>query len=211
MTAIGLLADSHGDLRSFDAAYELLCAQGARRFMFAGGRYDDLDEWVRFRARQAHSSITPSGVNSVDEPETPLGDAQVVDAPPELLRVQERFLRVRERGAVGGEGGDPALKAIDLIGEILCCVIHDKNDLTREDLQNANLFVHGKSALPKVVQIGPRYFITPGSVGGVGEATCGLLKLGEGGLRFSAMTLSGKALIDAQPIAVGGKTKLSVK
>ena len=46
---IGLFSDSHGDLQAFDAAYELLRGKGAKRFIFAGGRYVDLDAWIQMR------------------------------------------------------------------------------------------------------------------------------------------------------------------
>src|SRR4051794_28499937 len=53
MSAIGVFSDSHGDLGAFDAAYELLREKGARRFIFAGGRYADLDQWIMFRTELA--------------------------------------------------------------------------------------------------------------------------------------------------------------
>ena len=46
MLSIGVFGDSDGDLTTFDAALKLLAAKGARRFLFAGGKFADLDEWV---------------------------------------------------------------------------------------------------------------------------------------------------------------------
>ncbi len=55
---IGVFSDSHGDLQAFDAAYELLKAKGARRFIFTGGRYSDLDEWLLMRRQKARGGRT---------------------------------------------------------------------------------------------------------------------------------------------------------
>jgi len=61
MAAIGVFSDSEGDLEAFDAALKFLAAKGARRFLFAGGNYADLDEWVKWkrdevRARSDYSN-----------------------------------------------------------------------------------------------------------------------------------------------------------
>ena len=49
---IGIMSDSNGDLEAIDAAYELLKGKGAKRFLFAGGRYADLDEWLAWRKKK---------------------------------------------------------------------------------------------------------------------------------------------------------------
>ena len=48
-TAIGIFGDTGGDVNLFDSALRLLSERGARRFLFAGGNYDDLDEWLRIK------------------------------------------------------------------------------------------------------------------------------------------------------------------
>jgi hypothetical protein len=76
---------------------------------------------------------------------------------------------------------------------------------------NAVVLVHGKEADPKVVQIGPRTFITPGSLRGA-KRTVGLIEQQDKTVTFSAFTLDGKEVISKQPIQLGsGKTKISVK
>ncbi len=120
-------------------------------------------------------------------------------------------MRVPERDCLQYRDPHVPRKAVDLLGDALCTIIHDKNDLDREDLLNSSVFIHGRESEPKVVQIGPRYFLTPGSLTGAAEQTCGLLETIEKSLRYSAFTLDGKRVIDGQVLAVGGKTKLSVK
>ena len=90
-------------------------------------------------------------------------------------------------------------KAVDMVGDALCCLVHDKNDLTREDLLNATVFIHGKESEPKVVQIGPRYFLTPGELAGRGGADVWAAREGEiSNLRFSAFRLDGKVVLEPQ-------------
>lgn len=221
---IGLLSDSHGDLGAFDRAYRLLKERGARRFFFAGGRYADLDEWVKWRNRQAGgeneytddhflADVTSflAGEEQVERP--PAFGLDPAEGDPEMVKIKERFVRTPERDCP--QYADPRIevKAMDMLGDALCTLIHDKNDLTRDDMLNATVFIHGKERQPKAVQIGPRFFVTPGMLTGAPEQTCALIEvLGrEKVLKFSAFTLEGRTVIDQQPLSLGGKTKLSVK
>jgi hypothetical protein len=222
-SSIGLLSDSHGDLQAFDAGYELLRARGAKRFFFHGGRYADFDEWLHWKRAQARggreysdsdfltdvASFLTSGPAAAKAEAAPTASKDVTIE--ELNRLPDRFVRTPERDCL--QYRDPAIsrKTVDMLGDVLCCVVHDKNDLDREDLQNGLVFLHGKTTEPKVVQIGPRYFVTPGALAGAAEQTCGLLELVDRNLRFSAFTLDGKVLVDNQILAMGSKTKLSVK
>ena len=126
-------------------------------------------------------------------------------------RVKERFARTPERDSLQYLDPNVDKKRVDMLGDVLCCLVHDKNDLTKDDLLNAQVFIHGKESEPKLVQIGPRFFITAGKLTGAAEQTCGLVDTREKALRFSAFTLDGKTRIDRQSLAFGGKTKLSVK
>ena len=126
--------------------------------------------------------------------------------------MKDKVLRTPEKGSLQYQDPSVPRKAVDIVGDVLCCVVHDKNDLDKEDMVNAAVLVHGKEAEPKVVQIGPRFFITPGRVNGGPKSTVAMLELVDKQLTFSAWTLDGKTLIDKQPIVLGGsKTKLSVK
>ncbi len=186
---IGILADSRGDLEAFGAAYELLLARGAKRFFFAGGCYSDLDHWIAQRRRSAAH----------------LSDAQ------ELLRLEDKFVRVPERESP--HYADPRIgrKALDMLGDVLCCVVHDKDDLGRDDLLNATLFFHGKGGEPKVVQIGPRFFVTPGQLSGAVQQTCALVERLEGNLRFSAFCLDGRPCGEEQLLPIQRRSKISIK
>ncbi len=217
---IGVFSDSHGDLDAFEAAYELLRAKGAKRFIFAGGRYSDLDEWILRRKQVARGGRSYSDADFLADVTNFLAAREQVERPSafstdddldDLVRVKERFVRVPDKDSL--QYLDPAIahKAMDMLGDTLCCVVHDKNDLTREDLLNSNVFVHGKEKEPKVVQIGPRFFVTPGKLTGAAEQTCGLIEVVERNLRFSAFRLDGRVLVDGHSLSVDRRTKLSVK
>lgn len=222
---IGVFSDSHGDLEAFDAAYELLRSKGARRFIFTGARYTDLDEWVLWRRARSRGGREYSDADFLADvtnwlgtqdalPRTPARAAAPADLASEDDRrlVMERFVRVPERESL--QYRDPTInnKAMDLVGDTLCCVVHDKNDLTRDDLLNALVFIHGKEPEPKVVQIGPRYFLTPGRLAGAAEQTCALLEKVDKDLRFTAFRLDGHVVLEPQVLVLEKKSsKLTLK
>nr|WP_217916986.1 MULTISPECIES: hypothetical protein [unclassified Myxococcus] len=203
----------------------MLRSKGARRFLFAGARYTDLDEWVLWRRQKSRGGREYSDADFLADVTNWLGSQDALprtpsraEAPADVASeddrrlVMERFIRVPERESL--QYRDPSInnKVMDLMGDTLCCVVHDKNDLTRDDLLNALLFVHGKEPDPKVVQIGPRYFLTPGRLVGAAEQTCALLEKVDRNLRFSAFRLDGHPILEPQVIVLEKKSpKLSLK
>jgi hypothetical protein len=125
--------------------------------------------------------------------------------------VRENFLRTPERDCL--QYRDPAIprKVLDMVGDTLCCLVHDKNDLERDDLLNASLFLHGRESEPKLVQIGPRFFLSPGRLTGAAEQTCALLERVDRDLRFSGWRLDGKAVLEPRVLPLERRTKLSAK
>jgi hypothetical protein len=61
-----------------------------------------------------------------------------------------------------------------MFGDRVAVLIHDKALLDEEDIFSAKLLVYGKSDKALVKAIGPRWFMTPGPVGGSG---CGAIVL----------------------------------
>lgn len=222
---IGVLSDSHGDLAAFEAAYELLRAKGAQRFIFLGGRYTDLDEWILDRRERSRGGREYSGADFIEDvarwlavteqrprPRSlsmPLEQLKEMDNDPLLVR--EHFLRTPERDSLQYRDPSIARKMLDMVGDTLCCLVHDKNDLSRDDLLNAIVFIHGKESEPKMVQIGPRFFLCPGRLAGAAEQTCALLEREDRNLRFTAFRLDGKTVLEPQLLVLDRKTKLSVK
>jgi hypothetical protein len=224
MAAIGVFSDSEGDLEAFDAALKFLAAKGARRFLFAGGNYADLDEWVKWKRDEVRARSDYSNDNFLEDVERFLIGLEQVERPAafgtayesiraieELTRLKDKVLRAPEKGSLAYQDTAVPKKVMDLLGDTLCCVVHDKNDLNKDDMVNAVVLVHGKEAEPGVVQIGPRTFVCPGRLKGGKRSIVGLIDAVDRQLTFSAFTLDGKTIIDKQVLAVGGKSKVSVK
>jgi hypothetical protein len=222
---IGLLSDSRGDLDAFEAAYALLRAKGAERFFFLGGRYSDLDAWVTRRRQAARGGSEYTDADFLADVTSWLSTQSQVSRPgafdkgseeEDPVQLKGRFILTPERDSL--QYLDPSVprKLMEMVGHTLCCVVHHKNDLTKEDLLNAGLFLHGASPEPKVVQIGPRYFVTPGMLTGAPEQTCGLLETGGRVPAFTALRLDGKVVLERQPLGQETrprlpKVKLTVK
>ncbi len=127
--AIGIFGDTGGDLAAFEAALRFLADRGAKRFLFAGGNYDDLDEWIRTKRDQARALADYSNSDfledvtrfliGLDQKERPaaFGTAwEVARAIEELMRTKERVVRTPEKGSLQYQ--DPAVpkKAVDIVG-----------------------------------------------------------------------------------------------
>ncbi|MBL8952441.1 MAG: hypothetical protein JNK82_16795 [Myxococcaceae bacterium] len=222
-SSIGIFSDTAGDLAAFDSALKFLAKKGARRFLFAGGRYEDLDEWVKWKRDEARAQTDYSDMDFLTDLTNFLAEGEQLDRPPafgtayeltrhaqELTRMSDKVLRTPEKGSLPYQSPSIPKKAVDMLGDVLCCLVHDKNDLDKEDMLNAVLLVHGKEPEPKVVQIGPRYFLTPGKASGA-KPTVALLEMDKQ-VKFSAFTLDDKTVIDGQVITLGAaKSKISVK
>jgi hypothetical protein len=59
-------------------------------------------------------------------------------------------------------------RTIEMIGDRVAVLIHDKSLLDEEDILAANLLFFGKSEGPLIRQIGARWFMTPGPIGSEG-------------------------------------------
>lgn len=223
MALIGVFSDSQGDLEKFDAALQFLREKGARRFFFAGGKYTDLDDWVKWKNEQAKNSNDYTDDDFLTDLTDHLLEAEPRDRPPafgtyyetvkatqELTAVATRFMRTPEKGSLEYQNTAIPRKAMDMLADTLCCMVWDKNDLDKEDMTNAVVMIHGNEQDPKVVTIGPRYFITPGKLSGP-RPTVGLIEVVEKAVKFSAFTLAGETLIDGQMLVTAQKKKLSVK
>ncbi len=85
-------------------------------------------------------------------------------APEEIDRfvVSERArLRLRALESLPRGGA----RTIEMIGDRVAVLIHDKAHLDEEDIISANLLVFGKNPEPLVKKIGARWFISPGAMG----------------------------------------------
>jgi hypothetical protein len=59
---------------------------------------------------------------------------------------------------------DAATRAVEMLGGALAVMVYDKGDLNEEDMLPARLLLFGKSKSAVVRQVGPRWFLAPGSI-----------------------------------------------
>jgi predicted phosphodiesterase len=129
-----------------------------------------------------------------------------------------RVVRVASRADPERAAGAPA-KVIDLLDGLLCCAVHDKAELTRDDIENATVLLHGRAHRAALVAIGPRCFVAPGRVRaaaaeGGAEAeppTCAVLEIGPGGFALAVLGLDGAELRREQVAASASGGRLSVR
>ena len=133
MIRIGLVSDSCGDAPLLARALAALDQAGAERLFFLGDRWADAD-----------AALAP-----------PFPAAAAA-------RIRARLARVAGSSSPERASGKAPAKAIEMVGGALACLVHDKADLTREDIANATFLFHGAADAPALVQIGPRFFVTPG-------------------------------------------------
>lgn len=86
------------------------------------------------------------------------GSAEQIDR---FVQVERTRLTLRALEALPA----PALRTIEIVGDRVAVLVHDKALLDEEDISGASIFVYGKSDGPLVKKIGARWFVTPGPIG----------------------------------------------
>ncbi len=156
---IGLASDSHGNLGLLERALELFARTQVDRVFFLGGRLADLDAVLaRRRGGSRDAAVPASDGEFLSAVQGALSRQAGAAADP----LAGRIVRVASRACPEYAAAGPARKQVDLVEGRICCLVHDKGELTRDDIANATVLFHGNSGHAALVQIGPRYFVTPG-------------------------------------------------
>ncbi len=215
----GLVSDSAGDVDALGTAVDLLLDRGAERIAFLGGYWTDLDALfqrrrVQLRGRPEYTDddflADVASFLSKQELEAQ-GAAKRAAAPKqEIDRFTSRFVRVPDKESLQYRDPQIPQKLPDLVGSIIVCLVHDKADLTKEDIANATILIHGRGKAAGVVQIGPLFFATPGRVAGGDRPTCAVLESGPTGTVFRAFDLAGTQ-VHEYAFPTERKTKISAK
>jgi hypothetical protein len=101
------------------------------------------------------------------------------------------------------------LRSVEMFGDRVAVLIHDKALLDEEDIFSATFLVYGKSDGPLVKKIGPRWFLTPGPIGSSGG---GALVLDDANDEVVATLYDGEGHeARAQVLATERASKLSVR
>jgi predicted phosphodiesterase len=181
---IGLASDTHGNLDALLRAFERFERADAEQIFFLGGRHGDVDGVLARRRR----------------------------GPPDPLAA--RIVRVASRACPQAASGEAPTTHVDLVEGRICCLVHDKADLSRDDIANATMFFHGNSARAAIVQIGPRCFVTPGHLRADAPAeappTFGMVELGEREVVLTVYSADG-AELRTERCAPAAQGRMSVK
>ncbi|MGC4114382.1 MAG: hypothetical protein QM765_07175 [Myxococcales bacterium] len=218
---IGLVADSMGDVDALEHACDFLVEEkGAGRLFFLGGRYTDVDDLLQRKREAARGGAAYSDADFLADVAAFVAKAAEAEKGGVAHRLNKsevetyaaRFTRVPDKDCLQYRDPNIARALPDMVGDRIAILVHDKADLTREDLEPATFLIHGASKEPAVVQIGPRYFVTPGRLcGGDPDGSFGLLELeAAAGLSFVAYGFDGR---EKRRVAMSmqTKTKMTVK
>jgi hypothetical protein len=89
------------------------------------------------------------------------GSADQID---KFVQTERARLRLKSLEALP----EQIARTIEMVGDRVAVLIHDKALLDEEDILAANLLFFGKSDAPLVRKIGARWFVTPGPIGSEG-------------------------------------------
>jgi hypothetical protein len=89
------------------------------------------------------------------------GTSEEID---EFLRRERARLRLKSLERLPHED----LRSVELLGDRVAVLVHDKALLDEEDILSAALLLYGKSDAPLIKKIGSRWFLSPGPVGCIG-------------------------------------------
>jgi predicted phosphodiesterase len=205
---IGLASDSFGNLDALGRAFDLFARAAVDRIYFLGGRVADVDAAL---ARRRGGGEAP----------VPRTDSEFLAAFEEALArradpLAERIVRVASRGCPEAASGATPAKQVDLVEGRICCLVHDKSDLDRDDITNATVLFHGNADRAALVQIGPRYFVTPGrlraaSSGAEAVPTFGVLEMTERELVLTVYSADRAAELRRDRASLAAGAKMSVR
>lgn len=212
---IGLASDCFGNVEDLARALERFVSEKVDRIFFLGGRYGDVDAAVG-RMKERRKEVTADeGDEGFLEVFRVVLSAHAVGPDEESERLRRKIIRVASRACPEYEVGSAPKKLMELVEGHVACLVHDKSELTRDDITNAPLLFHGNSAQAAVVQIGPRVFITPGHLRSPAPegrpATFGIVDLDSRSLTLVVYGTDGNELRREQADLGGGRAKMVIR
>ncbi len=156
---IGVASDSFGNLGLLDEVFDRFVSEKVERVFFLGGRCADVDAVLaRRRGGSRDAAIPRTDSEFLAAVEGALARHAAAARDP----IAGKVVRVASRACPEYGSGKVPRKQVDLVEGRICCLVHDKSELDRDDISNASVIFHGNSGHGALVQIGPRYFVTPG-------------------------------------------------
>jgi hypothetical protein len=199
----GLLGPANGDLAGLARCAEfLLNSARVTRAIYLGDD-DALEETV---ALWAESLVGPNpsdeGIWERALPVVATGSSDQLDT---FVRSERARLRLRSLERLPPE----QLRSIEMLGDGVAVLIHDKAQLDEEDIFAATFLVYGRSTDPLVKRIGPRWFLTPGPIGSSGG--CAVLDDTGDEVVATVYDAEGSTFVSETMAVVRQRPKLSVR
>jgi predicted phosphodiesterase len=208
---IGLASDSFGNLELLESALDLFARAQVDRVFFLGGRCADVDAVLaRRRGASRKAPVPTTDAEFLAAVEGALArHAGAAEDP-----LAGKLVRVASRACPEYGTGTVPKKQMDLLDGRICCLVHDKAELSRDDISNATVLFHGNSGHAALVQIGPRYFVTPGHLRSPEPegrpATYALVEVGQKDLVLTVFSRDG-AELKQERATFGAGSKMSVR
>jgi hypothetical protein len=156
---LGLIGPANGDLAGLARTAEFLL-NGARvsRAIYLGDD-DALEETVGLWAESlVGADPSDAGVWERAFEVVAAGNPVEIDT---FLRGERARLRLKALERLSPD----ELRSVEMFGDRVAVLIHDKANLDEEDIFSASFLIYGKSDSPLIKKIGPRWFLSPGPVG----------------------------------------------
>ena len=159
---LGLLGPAGGDVGALGRAAEfLLNSARVHRAIYLG---DDgaLDRAVAAWARKlVGDDPSDDGAWSRAAEIALHGTPQAIDR---FVATERARLRLKALEALP----EQVARTVEMVGDRVAVLIHDKAQLDEEDILAASILLFGNSEGPLIRRIGPRWFVAPGPIGSRG-------------------------------------------
>lgn len=200
---LGLLGPANGDLAALARAAEFLL-NGAKvtRAIYLGAD-EAIEDTV---ALWAESLVGPDPSDEgIWERAFGVATGGTTEQLDRFLRAERARLRLKSLERLPPE----ELRTVEMFGDRVAVLIHDKALLDEEDIFSASFLIYGKGDAPLLKKIGARWFMTPGPVGG---AACGAIVLDDSGEQIVATLFDADGRpASEQRLSTGGAVKMSVQ
>jgi len=156
---LGLLGPANGDLAGLARTAEfLLNTARVTRAVYLGDD-DALEETVGLWAESlVGSDPSDAGVWERAFEVAAVGTPVEIDT---FLRGERARLRLKALERLS----PTELRSVEMFGDRVAVLVHDKGNLDEEDIFSASFLIYGRSESPLIKKIGPRWFLSPGPVG----------------------------------------------
>jgi hypothetical protein len=156
---LGLLGPSEGDVASLGRAAEFLLNSAKVNRAIYLGNDGALDRAVSAWARKLVGD-DPSDDNAWKR----AAEIAVKGAPEQIdkfVQIERARLRLKALESLP----EKVSRTIEMFGDRVAVLIHDKAQLDEEDILAANILVYGKADAALIKRVGGRWFVTPGHIG----------------------------------------------